>query len=103
MKEQGKLTIEVTTGHCLGGEGNDVCPGKVLVAPRDLPLAEAWKKVRMGYARLIPDKPETGPVSTEASGPPAVTNQDPVPENRDPVTETPKKRKGRQKPAGGKR
>ncbi len=95
MKEQGKLTIEVTTGHCLGGEGNDVCPGQVLVAPRDLSLAEAWKKVRMGYARLIPDKPETGPVSMEASGPVSVKNQDPVAQNRDPVTETPKRRKSR--------
>ncbi len=100
MTEQGKLTIEVTTGHCLGGEGNDVCPGQVLVAPRDLPVAEAWKKVRMGYARVIPDKPEPGPESKEASGPPAVTNQDPAPDSRDPVTETPKRRKSRPR-AGG--
>ena len=100
MMEHDKLTIEITTGHCLGGEGNDVCPGQVLVAPRDLPVAEAWKKVRMGYARVIPDKPETGPESKEASGPVTVTNQDPVTKNRDPVTETPKRRKSRPR-AGG--
>ena len=96
MIEQGKLTIEVTTGHCLGGEGNDASPGQILVAPRDLPLAAAWKKVRMGYARVIPDTPETGPESMEASGPVTVRNQDPVTESRDPVTETPKRRKSRQ-------
>lgn len=101
MMEHDKLTIEITTGHCLGGEGNDVCPGQVLVAPRDLPVAEAWKKVRMGYARVIPDKPDSGPQSTEASEPPAVTNQDPIPEDRDPVTETPKRRKSR--PRAGRR
>ena len=38
------LTIEITTGHCLGGEGNDVYPGQVLVAPKDLSIAEARKK-----------------------------------------------------------
>jgi hypothetical protein len=81
------LTIEITTGHCLGGEGNDVYPGQVLVAPRDLSIAEARKKVRMGYAREIPSTPKAGPVGTEAPGPAVVTHQDPAVESRDPASE----------------
>ena len=100
MTEQGKLTIEVTTGHCLGGEGNDVFPGQVLVAPKDLSIADARKKVRMGYARVIPSAPEVGPEAIKASGPTAVSHQDPAPESRDPDTVTPQGRRGRPR-AGG--
>ena len=100
MTEQGTLTIEVTTGHCLGGEGNDVYPGQVLVAPKDLSIAEARKKVRMGYARVIPSVPEAGPEATAASGPAAVSNADPIPEDRDPATSAPQGRKSRPR-AGG--
>ena len=100
MTEQGKLTIEVTTGHCLGGEGNDVFPGQVLVAPKDLSIADARKKVRMGYARIIPSQPEVGPEAPEASGPAVLINPDPAPENRDPDTMAPQGRKGRQQTGG---
>jgi hypothetical protein len=81
MAEQEKLTIEITTGHCLGGVGNDVYPGQVLVAPKDLSIADARKKVRMGYARVIPNAPEPKPAT--------VTHQDPALESRDPDTEAP--------------
>lgn len=89
MADQQTLTIEITTGHCLGGEGNDVYPGQVLVAPRDLSIIDARKKVRMGYARAIPNAPEAGPESTEVPGPAVVTHQDPAVESRDPVIEAP--------------
>ena len=100
MTEQGTLTIEVTTGHCLGGEGNDVLPGQILVAPKDLSIADARKKVRMGYARVIPSVPEAGPEAPAASGPATVSHQDPAPDDRDPDTQAPTKRKGRPR-AGG--
>ncbi len=100
MTEHGTLTIEVTTGHCLGGEGNDVLPGKILVAPRDLSIAEARKKVRMGYARVVPSVPEAGSEAPDASGPAAVSYADPVPDDRDPTTSAPDGRKGRPR-AGG--
>ena len=95
MAEQEKLTIEITTGHCLGGEGNDVCPGQVLVAPKDLSIADAMKKVRMGYARVIRNEPEPEPEAKEKPGPAVVTHQDPTLESRDPDTEAPQERKGR--------
>jgi len=99
------LTIEVTSGHCLGGEGNDVYPGQLLVAPRDLSIADARKKVRMGYARAIPDAPEAGPEGTEAAGPAVITHQDPALENRDPDMEAPEAqsaaaRRGRSRTGG---
>ena len=100
MTEQGTLTIEVTTGHCLGGEGNDVFPGQILMAPRDLSIAEARKKVRMGYARVIPFVPEAGPEAPAASGPAAINHGDPIPENREPDTTAPQGRGGRPR-AGG--
>jgi hypothetical protein len=88
MAEQEKLTIEITTGHCLGGVGNDVYPGQVLVAPKDLSIADARKKVRMGYARVIPNAPEPEP-DKKKSGAAVVTHQDPALESRDPETEAP--------------
>ncbi len=100
MTAQGTLTIEVTSGHCLGGEGNDVLPGQILVAPRDLSIAEARKKVRMGYARIVPTVPEAGPETSETSGPAAVSNADPVLDDRDPTTSAPEGRKSRPR-AGG--
>ena len=100
MTEQGTLTIEVTTGHCLGGEGNDVFPGQILMAPRDLSIAEARKKVRMGYARVVPSVPEAGPEAPAVSGPAAIIHGDPTPENREPDTMAPQARKGRQQTGG---
>ncbi len=101
MAEQERLMIEITSGHCLGGEGNDVYAGQVLVAPRDLSVADARKKVRMGYARVIPSAPEAGPDSTEASGPAFITHPDPVLESRDPVIEAPDvARRGRSRTGG---
>ncbi len=101
MADQGRLTIEITTGHCLGGEGNDVYPGRVLEAPRDLSIADAWKKVRMGYARVIPNPPaDAGSKSTEDLGPATVvTTQDPAVESRDPEIEA----ASRSRPRAGRR
>lgn len=90
MADQEKLAIEITTGHCLGGEGNDVYPGQVLVAPKDLSMADARKKVRMGYARFVPNTPSPKPETEEMEEPAApavVTHQDPAVESRDPVIE----------------
>jgi hypothetical protein len=88
MADKEKLTIEITTGHCLGGVGNDVYTGQVLVAPKDLSIADARKKVRMGYARVVPNAPE--PESDKKkSGATVVTHQDPAIESRDPDTEAP--------------
>ena len=98
MTEHATLTIEVTTGHCLGGEGNDVYPGQILVAPRDLSHSEALKKVRMGYARVIQSRPEAGPVAAAAAGLAEVRHADPAPEDRDPLA--PEGRRGRPR-AGG--
>jgi hypothetical protein len=81
------ITLEITTGHCLGGEGNDVYPGQVLVAPKDLSIADAWKKVRMGYARVIPNALE--PPAEDEPGTAIVTHQDPAVASRDPVIEAP--------------
>ena len=100
MTEQGTLAIEVTTGHCLGGEGNDALPGQILVAQRDLSIADARKKVRIGYARVIPSVPEAGPEAPAASGPAAINHGDPIPENRDPDTMAPQGRGSRPR-AGG--
>jgi len=100
MTEQGTLTIEVLTGHCLGGEGNDVFPGQILVAPRDLPITEARKKVRMGYACVIPFASEAGPEALAVSGPAAISHGDPAGDDRDPMTPTPEGRRGRPR-AGG--
>ena len=102
MADQTKLTIEITTGHCLGGEGNDIYPGLVLVAPKDLPIADAWKKVRMGYARIIPNAPEPGPEpESTPPGPAPVTHGDPGVSNRDPDIEAPEvARRGRARTGG---
>jgi len=100
MADPLQLTIEITTGHCLGGEGNDVYPGQVLVAPRDLSIADAKKKVRMGYARIIPNATDPGPDSLEASGPAVVTHQDLALDSRDPVIEAPEGRRGRSRTGG---
>lgn len=94
------ITIEITTGHCLGGEGNDVYPGQVLVAPRDLLIADAWKKVRMGYARVIPNAPEPGSVTEDEPGTAIVTHQDPAVANRDPIIDAPEARRGRSRTGG---
>ena len=102
MTDQTKLTIEITTGHCLGGEGNDVYPGQVLVAPRDLSIAEARKKVRMGYARIVSNAPNPEPETKgakEAAGPAVVTHQDPALESRDPVIDAPEARRGQSRGA----
>ena len=101
MADQLKLTIEITTGHCLGGEGNDVYPGQVLVAPKDLSIADARKKVRMGYARIIPDAPEPGLETEDDARPAIVAHQDPDVESRDPVTKPPKSTRRRRSKAGG--
>ena len=89
MADQGALTIEITTGHCLGGEGNDVYPGQVLQAPQQLSIADAWKKVRMGYARIVPNPPEGFLGPEPSSGPMALSHGDPVIESRDPEVEAP--------------
>lgn len=97
------LTIEITTGHCLGGEGNDVYPGQILVAPKDLSIAEARKKVRMGYARIVANAPKPEPETEEAeepAGPAVVTHHDPAVESRDPDMDAPTGRRGRSR-AGG--
>lgn len=85
------LTIQVTTGHCLGGEGNDVYPGAVLVAPRDLTVEAALLKVRRGYARVIPNLPESTvtPADVVSHGDPVVETGDPVIETRDPIADIP--------------
>jgi len=101
MADQVKLTIEITTGHCLGGEGNDVYPGQVLVAPKDLSMADARKKVRMGYARVIPNAQEPAPKTKENSGPAVVTHEDPAVESRDPATKPPKSTRRRRSRTGG--
>ena len=101
MADQMKLTIEITTGHCLGGEGNDVYPGQVLVAPRDLSIADARKKVRMGYARVIPGEPEPAHEPEEDAGPAVVAHADPDVESRDPVTKPPKSTRRRRSKTGG--
>jgi len=103
MADQEKLTIEITTGHCLGGVGNDVYPGQVLVAPRDLSIADARKKVRMGYARIVPNAPKPEPETKEMeelAEPAVVTHQDPALESRDPDMDAPTGRRGRSR-AGG--
>ena len=100
MTEQGTLAIEVTTGHCLGGEGNDALPGQILVAQRDLSIADARKKVRIGYARVIPSVPEAGPETLAVSGPATIIHGDPTPENREPDTMAPQGRGSRPR-AGG--
>ena len=101
MADQTKLTIEITTGHCLGGEGNDVFPGKVLVAPKDLSIVDAWKKVRMGYARIIPAAEESGPDPESAPpGPAPVTHGDPAIESRDPAVDAPEGRRSRSRTGG---
>lgn len=101
MADQGKLTIEITTGHCLGGEGNDVYQGQVLVAPKDLSVADARKKVRMGYARIIPDTHEPRPETEEDSGPAVVAHADPAAESRDPVTKPSNSTRRRRSKTGG--
>ena len=101
MADQVKLTIEITTGHCLGGEGNDVYAGQILVAPKDLSIADARKKVRMGYARVIPNAPDGQPKTEEDAGPAVVAHQDPDVETRDPATKPPKSTRRRRSKAGG--
>lgn len=84
-KEPATVTIEITTGHCLGGAGNDVYPGDVLVAPRDLPIKEALRKVRIGYAHLVPDAQGDLAPRPNPPGPGVMENRDPVVASRDPI------------------
>lgn len=92
------LTIEITTGHCLGGAGNDVYPGQVLEAPRDLPLAEAMRKVRGGYARVVPTP---RPVAAQPSTEPApVDTRDPDVTTRDPEIRRPRRGPRRRRKSG---
>lgn len=91
MGPEETLRIEITTGHCLGGEGNDVYPGQILTAPKDLSMIEARKKVQLGYARLISSAPPAGSEGREASGPAIVTHRDPSPESRDPIIQAPER------------
>jgi hypothetical protein len=105
MTDQAKVTIEITSGHCLGGADNDVYPGDILEAPRDLSIAEALKKVRTGYARIVPNPQEAGPEVPSDSGPvPAtvVTHGDPVVNTRDPEVQAPH-RAPRGRPHAGRR
>lgn len=117
MTEAKTLRIEILVGHCLGGAGNDVYPGQVLEAPRDLSLADAMAKIRTGYARELPrvSSPDPGPAASATGGGPeepdggpdeesrtqTVTTRDPVPENRDPDIRPPLGvRKSRKKTGG---
>ena len=72
MAEQ--MRIEVTRGHCRGGEGNDVVPGTILQTPRDISIEDAMKTVRMGYARIVPIPPDPTPEVAD----PAIEERDPV-------------------------
>jgi hypothetical protein len=95
MAQPQTLTIEITAGHCLGGQGNDVYPGQRLTAPKDLTILEALKKVRMGYARIVTPDEKAHPVSTEASGGAAIQTHDATPQDRDPEIDPPSRPRGR--------
>jgi hypothetical protein len=90
MEQPQELAIRITVGHCLGGAGNDVKAGAILHAPRDLPIAEALRKVNIRYAEIVEleQKPGTDPGTPSViPGPEKVVNGDPVIETRDPEVE----------------
>jgi hypothetical protein len=90
VADPNKMRIEIVTGHCLGGEGNDVYPGEIIEAPGRLTVAAALEKVRQGYARIVHDLAESGPAELHSAGPGpmgrVVLNRDPQIEVRDPET-----------------
>ncbi len=86
------VTIEITTGHCLGGLGNDVYPGTVLVAPRDISVKEALRKVQTGYARLVSGAPaDSAPMADPPPTPGVIAHGDPVVASRDPIADAPRR------------
>jgi hypothetical protein len=87
--ETGTLTIEITTSHCQGGKDNDLPAGKIMVAPRDLSIEEAQRKVRIGYARFVQEELMGPGAFMPASGPASITHRDPAIDTRDPVIEGP--------------
>jgi len=91
MPGTGTMRVKVTTGHCLGGAGNDVYPDQVLEAPGDISLEKARHMVRIGYAVRLPDEAPAQPSGA------AVEVRDPVPEHGDPEIQTPERT---QKPRG---
>ena len=99
-------TGKTTLARLLAGRGGAtfVAVSAVLSGVKELreSIAEARKKVRMGYAREIPSAPKAGPAGTEAPGPAVVTHQDPALESRDPaIEEAPEAaRRGRSRTGG---
>jgi hypothetical protein len=102
MANSGRIRIKVTSGWCLGGEGNDAHPGDVLEAPGDIEVSEALKKIRTGYAIQIPEISGPGPAIHEDTPlPGSVTSGDPAIDSRDPVVEAPEAaRRGRARTGG---
>jgi len=78
-----ELEIEITQGHCVGGDLGDVYPGDRLRAPAQLTIAEARAKVRDRLARLIDERlPAAAPAAPAAE---VVETRDPAIETRDPL------------------
>ena len=85
MADPRTVTIEIITGHCLGGADNNVYPGDRLEAPGRISIEAAEAKVRMGYARFVESHSGLGGVAIPPSGPEAVLHRDPVIDSRDPM------------------
>jgi hypothetical protein len=76
MEDLAKLTIRVLIGHCLGPAKGDVYEDQELTAPGDLSIAEARRKVVMGYAEVV---------SSQLRAPAPIVHRDTEPVNRDPA------------------
>lgn len=84
-----RLAIKILVGHCLGGVGNDVKVGKILIAPDDLTFPEALRKVHIGYACIVPEPaPKSSAPTIQAPRPitPAI-HRDPFVQNGEPTIE----------------
>ncbi len=85
------MAIKIDRAHCLGGAGRDVAAGEILVAPRDLPVEEAMRKVLIKYAHEIPIgeaiQAVVEAVKTQETTPVVKTQETEV-ETRDPLIET---------------
>jgi len=75
MEDLAQLRIRILIGHCLGPAAGNVYIGDELTAPTDLSIAEARRKVTMGYAEVIESK---------LKAPEGIVHRDTEPIDRDP-------------------
>ncbi len=75
MEDLAQLKIRILIAHCLGPATGNVYVGDMMTAPAELTIAEARRKVAMGYAEVLESK---------LKGAEAIVHRDTEPTHRDP-------------------